>query len=248
MYFVSWGSRDTCFQGHEIALGTANNHLILESCGGGLQGTTIVDDGAWHHVAGVWYGSNIAILYVDGVQQMNIHPDPLPSINILSSGHMNIGQLVQYGGNFSGLVDEVQVFNRPLSASEIQSIFNAGSGGVCKPTAYAAQVQQPINPDNTSVFNARRGVVPVKFTLSENGTPTCALPPASIAVTRTAGGTIGSIDESIYAGSADVGSNFRISSCQYVYNLSASALGVGTYRVDIQINGQFVGSAVFQLK
>lgn len=47
---------------------------------------------------------------------------------------------------------------------------------------------------------------------------------------------------------ADTGSNFRIDSCQYVYNLSASALGVGTYRVDILINGQVVGSASFALR
>lgn len=31
--------------------------------------------------------------------------------------------------------------------------------------------------------------------------------------------------------------------CQYIYNLNTSALGVGTYRVDIIINGQIVGSA-----
>jgi hypothetical protein len=99
-------------------------------------------------------------------------------------------------------------------------------------TVYAAQVQQPINADATSVFNVKRGVVPVKFTLTLNGVPTCNLPPATIAVTRTAGGTLGSIDESIYTGPADTGSSFRISSCQYVYNLSASALTIGTYRVD----------------
>ena len=44
------------------------------------------------------------------------------------------------------------------------------------------------------------------------------------------------------------GSNFRIASCQYVYNLNSSALGVGTYRVDIKINGTVMGSAVFELK
>jgi hypothetical protein len=113
---------------------------------------------------------------------------------------------------------------------------------------YAAQVQQPINADGTSVFSVRRGVVPVKFTLTQGGVATCALPPATIAVTRTAGGTTGPIDESIYIGSADTGSNFRIDSCQYIYNLNSSALGVGTYRVDIMINGQVVGSATFQLK
>ncbi len=58
----------------------------------------------------------------------------------------------------------------------------------------------------------------------------------------------GTIDESVYIGPADTGSNFRIDSCQYVYNLSASALGAGTYRVDIMINGQVVGNGIFQLK
>ena len=114
--------------------------------------------------------------------------------------------------------------------------------------AYSAQIQQPINVDGTSVFNMRRGVVPVKFTLTQGGVATCALPPATIAVTRTAGGTTGPIDESIYTGSADTGSNFRIDSCQYIYNLSASALGSGTYRVDIKIDNQVVGSAVFALR
>jgi hypothetical protein len=120
--------------------------------------------------------------------------------------------------------------------------------GLAEVLAMSAQVQQPINSDGSSVFSVRRGIVPVKFNLSLGGSQTCALPSAIIAVTRTSGGTIGSIDESVYVGPADTGSNFRISSCQYVYNLSASALGVGTYRVDILINGQVVGSGIFQLK
>ena len=114
--------------------------------------------------------------------------------------------------------------------------------------AYTAQVQQPINPDGSSVFNVRRGVVPVKFALTLNGVLTCNLPPATIAVHRTSTGGNQEIDESVYSGPADSGSNFRIDGCQYVYNLSASALGVGTYRVDVIINGQVVGSATFQLR
>src|SRR5215813_10431300 len=113
--------------------------------------------------------------------------------------------------------------------------------------SYAAQVQAPINADGTSTFNVRRGVVPVKFNLTQGGVATCDLPPATIAVTRTAGGAIGQVNESDYSGNADTGSNFRISSCQYAYNLNARALGVGTYRIDILINGQVVGSATFGL-
>ena len=116
------------------------------------------------------------------------------------------------------------------------------------PTPFAASVQQPINSDGSSVFNAKKGVVPVKFTLTKNGSATCSLPPATIAVQRTAGGTTGPIDENIYTMSADSGSNFRVSGCQYIYNLAASALGAGTYEVDIFIAGSKVGSATFKLK
>lgn len=113
---------------------------------------------------------------------------------------------------------------------------------------FAAHIQQPINADGTSVFNVKRGVVPVKFTLTQGSSATCVLPPATMALTRTAGSTTGAIDESVYSMSADTGPNFRIDSCQYVYNLSASALGVGKYRVDIKINNQVVSSGTFALK
>jgi sugar lactone lactonase YvrE len=137
-----------------------------------------------------------------------------------------------------------------------QSIFASGGLSTPGPIAFqpapainrAAQIQQPINADGTSIFNLRRGVIPVKFTLTQGGVATCDLPPATIVVTRTGGGTTGQIDESIYTGSADTGSNFRIDSCQYLYNLNSRSLGVGTYRVDIEINAQVVGSGMFQLK
>jgi len=116
------------------------------------------------------------------------------------------------------------------------------------PHQYSAQVQPPINADGTSVFTVKRGVVPAKFTLADLGSPTCNLPPATIAVTRTAGATTGDVNESVYSMSADSGSNFKITGCQYEYNLASSALGPGTYRVDIKINNQVAGSAIFQLK
>ena len=97
------------------------------------------------------------------------------------------------------------------------------------------------------MFNVRRGVVPVKFALTLAGVPTCDLPPATIVVYRTGTGGNQQIDEVAYSGNADSGSNFRIDSCQYVYNLNSRALAVGTYRVDILMNGQVVGSAVFGL-
>jgi hypothetical protein len=161
-----------------------------------------------------------------------------------ASGNLFVAEFVAPGGNLT--TGDILEFTPGGGAPTVFA------SGIRKPTFLAfppvAQVQQPINPDGSSVFSVKRGVVPVKFTLTQGGNPTCALPPATIALTRTSGGTIGAIDENVYIGPADTGSNFRIDSCQYVYNLSASALGVGTYRIDIKINGLVVGSAVFQLK
>jgi hypothetical protein len=136
----------------------------------------------------------------------------------------------------------------PAADHTIYASVNSLSPFLVAKFRYAAQVQQPINANGTSVFNVRRGVIPVKFTLTDDGSSTCTLPSATIAVTRTAGGTTGAINEAVYSGSADNGSNFRIVSCQYVYNLNSNALGVGTYRVDAKVNGTVVGSATFQLK
>ena len=90
----------------------------------------------------------------------------------------------------------------------------------------------------------------MKFTLTQNDRPTCTLSPATISVTRTAGGTLGSVGKSIYSTPANSGANFRIdpTACQYIYNLAVSSLGIGTYRVDISINGNVVGHAVFALQ
>jgi len=48
--------------------------------------------------------------------------------------------------------------------------------------------------------------------------------------------------------SADDGSNFRITDCQYVYNAAVSSLGPGSYLVEILIDGSVVGTARFGLK
>jgi N-acetylneuraminic acid mutarotase len=125
--------------------------------------------------------------------------------------------------------------------------FNSDETWLYSAPAFAAQVQQPINADGSSVFSASRGVVPVKFTLTLDGLPTCQLPPATISLVRTAGATPGQIDESVYLQTADNGSSFRIANCQYVYNLATRSLGPGSYQVQINISGVPVGSATFGL-
>lgn len=111
-----------------------------------------------------------------------------------------------------------------------------------------AQIQQPINADGSSVFNAKRGVVPIKFNLMKDGVATCNLPPATLSLNSLSSGIVGTVTESTYTMAADSGSNFRISGCQYIYNLAASAVGAGQYKVGLMIGTEVVGIAYFELK
>jgi hypothetical protein len=113
--------------------------------------------------------------------------------------------------------------------------------------AYSATVRQPINADGSSTFKAKRGVVPVTFALTADGAPTCDLPAATIRVSRVSGGVTSPVVESVFTAAADAGTSFRVSSCQYVYNLAASGLGTGHYRVEVLIGGVVVGSADFEM-
>jgi hypothetical protein len=168
---------------------------------------------------------------------------------------LDASQLTVYHNEGGSLVNVTCPIPRPgptpdTTTNTIYASVTSLSPFVVAKVPFTAQVQQPINADGTSVFSVNRGVVPVKFTLTQDGAPTCALPPATISLTRTAGAALGSVDESTYLLASDSGSNFRIDStaCQYVYNLGVSSLGAGTYKVNISIGGIVVGSGTFGLK
>jgi len=178
--------------------------------------------------------------------------DSLITGNTASHGFLYNGGVMHDFNNLilAGSACEVDLATSINDSGQIAANGNCSGQGhaVRLDPIYEAFVQQPINADGSSVFNAKRGVLPVKFTLTQYDAPTCTLLPATISVTRASGGTLASVDASIYLTPADDGSNFRIAGCHYHYNLAARSLGVGTYRVDISINGIFVGHAVFAIK
>jgi hypothetical protein len=114
---------------------------------GDLSGSQSINDGQWHHVAGVYDGTNM-FLYVDGTLDGSM---PATGLIPQNSYPLSIGANTQAyvpgcgcnepGYFFNGLIDEVSIYNRALTASEIQAIYAAGSGGKCNvPTPPAANV------------------------------------------------------------------------------------------------------------
>jgi 6-phosphogluconolactonase len=182
----------------------------------------------------------------------SISGSPFPSGAATTSFALDTSAGLAYTANYYSKT--ISAFSVDSSSGALMPIagspFAIGSGpySIAIVSGYSATVQQPINSDGSSVFNASRGVVPVKFTLAYDGASSCQLPPATISLFRTGGGATGPIDESVYLVAADNGSNFRITSCQYVYNLGSSSLGAGSYQVYISINGAAAGSATFGLR
>jgi hypothetical protein len=65
------------------------------------------------------------------------------------------------GGFFyQGSLDEVEVYNRALSASEIQAIYNAGSAGKCKAATVKIDIKPGSDPNSINCQN-QNGIIPV---------------------------------------------------------------------------------------
>ena len=82
-----------------------------------------VTDGDWHHVVGVFDGTELA-LYVDG-SLAGTTPTfgALPASN---TSAITVGSFYGAGGFFNGEMDQLHVFDRALSASEVVNQFSAG--------------------------------------------------------------------------------------------------------------------------
>jgi uncharacterized repeat protein (TIGR02543 family) len=79
-----------------------------------------ISDGNWHHVAGVFSSATDRKLYVDGVPKVSSTDNvAFPTLNRISAGALDRDTPVDY---FPGGIDDVRVYSRALSGSEIQDL------------------------------------------------------------------------------------------------------------------------------
>lgn len=95
--------------------------------------TPRVDDGQWHLVAVTVDRSSSSggRMYIDGNLVYTFNPTGR-SGNTSNSARLEIGRTTGGGNYFDGAIDEVELFDRALSASEITGLWNAGADGKCK--------------------------------------------------------------------------------------------------------------------
>jgi len=114
------------------------------------QGAFGVPPDQWTHIAGTFNGNTLK-LYVNGILVPNsggnlgstattsANQPLLSPVQLVSNPNRNFVLASSYWNGlpsypFFGEIDEVEIFDRALSASEIQAVFNAGSAGKCKTT------------------------------------------------------------------------------------------------------------------
>jgi hypothetical protein len=124
---VSWGAGDF---GRMWILGFIGGRIGVTPKGGYLYMNDPTSDDAWHHVAAV----------VEEVKTPNLHdnvklykdgePATIHDIGLLDLWPIDTGseQDVRIGWKFSGLIDDVRLYDRALSADEIRALFRQGEG------------------------------------------------------------------------------------------------------------------------
>lgn len=110
---------------------TQVNVTIANEAGGGpklvLNSAKDVVDGKWHHVLFASDRSDMTHIYIDG--KLDAEGEETEGTDITTESRMYIGASVRIGEAtrryFEGLIDEVGIYNRSLTADEVERNFTA---------------------------------------------------------------------------------------------------------------------------
>ena len=117
--------RDVIYKGNDnYYLEGTSNHSSRPAMGGtfgsDLVGTSALTANTWAHLAATYDGATMR-LYVNGVQ---VASRAQTGAIATSTNPLQIGGDSIYGQYFAGRIDEVRIYNRALSAAEIQNDMN----------------------------------------------------------------------------------------------------------------------------
>ena len=121
----------------ESSSGSANKVIFNIYSGGSGQSvtsTSVVADGNWHHIVGVFEPSVKQAIYIDGKLETK-DTSSIPSTIDLSTDEANtpirIGSFENNSLYFKGLLDEVKIYNRALTDGEV-SVGSMADGEIKK--------------------------------------------------------------------------------------------------------------------
>jgi hypothetical protein len=139
--------------GYAFLVATSGQLALSQVGVGGVFSTNKISDGAFHHVA-VTRNAGSVIFYLDGVAEpAQFYNATFQFTSSIAIGCVGSGDPA---GNFLGVIDELDVFNRALAATEVQAIYDAGNAGKCDsvaPTITSQPAGQTVTVGGTAIFN-----------------------------------------------------------------------------------------------
>ncbi len=120
---IKWGNKKTV-DGEQYVVSVQNEVLSVSITGGSIKGTTLLNDGEWHHIAVVSPNEQLSStkLYVDGVLESTTLAGEQTIINTYTLRSKSID--VEIGENFIGEMDDVLIHQRALKLFEIKAKAN----------------------------------------------------------------------------------------------------------------------------
>jgi hypothetical protein len=118
-----------------------NGQICVTQYGDNISGGPDVADGAWHFAAAT-FDSGVWSLFLDG----SLVGSKAMTTNT-TDGPVLIGQGL--GGDFTGQIDEVTVYDTALSADDLQTIYASAGANPVGPTDLTASVASPTEIDLT---------------------------------------------------------------------------------------------------
>jgi hypothetical protein len=93
------------------------------------NGSISINDGKWHQVLLTFERGGKTRIYIDGILDADHSSDPtLQSIS--NSVDSRIGQSPNGGSSFNGIIDDVRIYNRALSAAEVGQLYQTEAGNL----------------------------------------------------------------------------------------------------------------------
>jgi len=152
------------FGGYGTVIERGNNISLTKVGVSNVQAPPFPDTD-WHHVA-VTKDGNAVVIYLDGIAFPKPPYDPgFFFTSNLAIGNRDDAPLARRA--LDGLIDEVEIYNRALSASEIQAIFSAGSAGKCKVQTVMIDIKPGSDPNSINCNN-ENGVIAVAILTTED--------------------------------------------------------------------------------
>jgi C1A family cysteine protease len=103
---------------------TSNGKLITTLMGpqfGPLESESVITDGQWHHIGLVYTDEFNRHLYVDGLEVAK-DTDIVDCASSDGGLYIGTGKTLDADSFFSGLIDDVRIYNQALSAEEIKAL------------------------------------------------------------------------------------------------------------------------------